>query len=89
MLEIVPTRQFQKDLNKACKRGKRLEKIGVVIDCLAEQKPLPLRHNDHILMGDYSRHRECHIEPDWLLIYRETEEELILVRTGTHSDLFK
>jgi len=89
MLDIIPTRQFQKDLIKAKKRGKNLEKIGLVIDCLAEQKLLPLRHNDHILTGNYSRHRECHVEPDWLLIYKETEDELILVRTGTHSDLFK
>ena len=89
MLKIVPTRQFQKDLTKASKRGKSLDKIGLVIDCLADQKPLPLRHNDHILTGNYSSHRECHVEPDWLLIYKATEEELILIRTGTHSDLFK
>ena len=89
MLEIVPTRQFQKDLTKASKRGKNLDKIGLVIDCLADQKSVPLRHKDHVLTGNYLSHRECHVEPDWLLIYKVTEEELILVRTGTHSDLFK
>lgn len=89
MLEIVPTRQFQKDLIRTSKRDKNLDKIGLLIDCLAEQKPLPIRYNDHTLTGNYSTHRECHVEPDWLLIYKATEKELILVRTGTHSDLFK
>lgn len=89
MLEIVPSRQFQKDLTKASKRGKDLNKIGLVIDRLAAQKSLSLVYKDHILTGNYSNHRECHVEPNWLLIYKVTEEELILVRTGTHSDLFK
>ncbi|WP_378956716.1 type II toxin-antitoxin system YafQ family toxin [Pelosinus sp. sgz500959] len=93
MLAIIPIKQFQKDLVKAHKRGKNLAKIEIIIDNLANENPLPIRNKDHILTGNYINHRECHIEPDWLLIYKidEDERELILVRTGSHShsDLFK
>jgi mRNA interferase YafQ len=93
MFKIVPTKQFQKDLVKAHKRGKELPKIEKVIDALARKKSLPLKYRDHALVGNYSNHRECHIEPDWLLIYRVDEQAqeliLVLVRTGNHSDLFK
>lgn len=91
MLEVVPTRPFQRDLVKAQKRGKDLSKIETIIDDLAQQKSLPLRHKDHSLVGNYVDNRECHIESDWLLIYRvdEQEQELVLIRTGSHSDLFK
>lgn len=93
MLKIVPTKQFQRDLVKAQKRGKELVRIEKVIDALARERSLPLRYRDHALVGNYSNHRECHIEPDWLLIYRVDEQAqeliLVLVRTGNHSDLFK
>jgi mRNA interferase YafQ len=56
---------------------------------LANGDPLDVKFKDHKLTGNYKGHRECHIEPDWLLIYRETEEEIVYVRTGTHSDLFQ
>ena len=88
-LNVVLTGQFTRDFKKVLKRGKARAKIEDIVDSIADRKPLPLRCNDHPLTGNYVDHRECHIEPDWLLIYRIEETELILVRTGGHSDLFK
>lgn len=72
------------------KRGKDLEKLKYVVNELANQCPLDEKYRDHELTGNYRNFRECHIEPDWLLIYRIEKGELTLalVRTGTHSDLF-
>ena len=72
------------------KRGKELEKLKYVVNELANQRPLDEKYRDHELTGNYRNFRECHIEPDWLLIYRIEKGELTLalVRTGTHSDLF-
>ena len=72
------------------KRGKDLEKLKYVVNELANQRPLDEKYRDHELTGNYRNFRECHIEPDWLLIYRIEKGELTfaLVRTGTHSDLF-
>lgn len=90
MLNIVPSNQFKKDLKLAKKRGLKLELLSSVVNTLAMQQPLEPKYRDHNLTGNYSGFRECHIEPDWLLVYRtdETELELFLFRTGTHSDLF-
>lgn len=90
MLEIVPSNQFKKDLKLAKKRGLKIDKLRDVINTLAEQKKLEDKYRDHSLTGEYREFRECHIEPDWLLIYRinNNELELFLFRTGTHSDLF-
>lgn len=90
MLEIVPSNQFKKDLKLAQKRGLRLELLQEVVDTLSIQKPLPVSNRDHALSGNYAGFRECHIQPDWLLIYRIDEGELFLFlsRTGSHSDLF-
>ena len=90
MLDIVPSNQFRKDLKLAKKRGFKIEKLRSVITALAEGKKLEKRCRDHALSGEYSAFRECHIEPDWLLIYRIDEGvlELFLFRTGKHSDLF-
>lgn len=90
MLEVVLSNQFKKDLRSAKKRGCRIEKLTAVIDLLAEQKPLPEKHRDHGLTGEYRGFRECHIESDWLLVYRVESNALasFLFRTGTHSDLF-
>ncbi len=71
------------------KRGKDLDKLKNIIDILANNSPLPLKYRDHKLMGCYEGSRELHIEPDWLLIYRLSQDSLILERTGSHSDLFK
>ena len=90
MYTVKPTRRFQKDLKKAQKRGLNLELLAEVIKKLAAGEELPPRNRDHALIGDYSGCRECHIQPDWLLIYEVEQEELFLylIRTGTHSDLF-
>lgn len=88
--EIVPSNRFVKDLKLAKKRGYDIEKIKNVISVLASGKTLEAKYCDHPLTGDYGGYRECHIQPDWLLVYQINENKLILflARTGTHSDLF-
>ncbi|MDQ8196354.1 type II toxin-antitoxin system YafQ family toxin [Coraliomargarita algicola] len=88
MLEIKDKRSFRKDYKKLKSSGKDLSKLAILIDILATGEPLAEHYIDHLLIGDYADHRECHISPDWLLIYQITETELILVRTGSHSALF-
>ena len=92
MLEAVFTAKFKKELKKAQKRGLNMKKLNKVIDLLVDGKKLPRRYHDHALTNsrDYHNVRECHIEPDWLLIYRIEGDTLTLylMRTGTHSDLF-
>jgi mRNA interferase YafQ len=80
--------QFRRDVKLAQKRGKDMAKLRNIILLLIEGKPLPSRYRDHPLAGEWSHHRDCHIEPDWLLIYKIDGDDLHLVRTGTHSDLF-
>ena len=84
------TRNFKKDFKSAAKRGLDMELLKAVIASLAEGSALPERNRDHALTGEWAGHRECHILPDWLLIYRIEENVLILTltRTGSHSDLF-
>lgn len=91
MLLITRSNRFVKDLRLAIKRGFDVQKLNEVVSTLASQKKLDPKYKDHPLLGNYEDFRECHIEPDWLLIYRIDEEELelYLFRTGTHSDLFK
>ena len=88
MLTIVRKSRFKKDFKKLQSSGKNLQKLADVIRMLANEEELPERNRDHALIGDYVDHRECHITPDWLLIYQTTETELLLVRTGSHSELF-
>ena len=88
MLEIVETKKFGKDLKLAKKRGKSLEKIWKIIDTLSKEEHLAEKHRQHSLSGQWNLCDECHIEPDWLLIYRVGDGRLYLLRTGTHSDLF-
>ena len=90
MLEIVPSNQFRKDLKLARKRGLKIERLKEVVNILAEQRKLEDKYQDHGLSGEYKGFRECHIEPDWLLVYRIDEDVLglFLFRTGSHSDLF-
>jgi len=88
MLEIHDKRQFRKDYKKLKSSGKDLAKLAAVIDALAAEESLPEHNRDHGLIGDYAGHRECHISPDWLLIYKIEPPHLILVRTGSHSELF-
>lgn len=91
MLKVVSSNRFKKDLKLAQKRGFKIEPLRKVVNTLAMQKHLDEKYHDHNLTGEYSDFRECHIEPDWLLVYRidNDELELFLFRTGTHSDLFK
>lgn len=88
---IVLTSRFKKDLRTAKKRGYNLLLLNTVVDTLAAGLPLAEQYKDHKLTGNYNGCRECHITPDWLLIYEITDDELILylTRTGTHSDLFE
>jgi mRNA interferase YafQ len=86
--QITVTKQFRKDTKRAAKRGKDLEKIKTVIGMLAEGLVLPPSYKDHALKGKLIPARECHIEPDWLLVYEVTNEEIELIMHGTHSDLF-
>lgn len=88
MLKISSSGKFKKDLKICEKRGYNLQLLEEVIDILRVPNKLPIQYRDHFLKGDYSGRRECHIMPDWLLIYEIYEEELYLERTGTHSDLF-
>lgn len=89
-LRLVATTQFKKDYKKAKKRGCDLSELQVVLDKLCAEEQLEERYRDHALVGNYAGFRECHIRPDWLLIYAVDEGRLILTaaRTGTHSDLF-
>ncbi|MBP5407628.1 MAG: type II toxin-antitoxin system YafQ family toxin [Bacilli bacterium] len=90
MLVIVRTNKFLKDLRLAKKRGLDLSLLDEVVTKLANQEVLDEKYHDHALSGDFSDFRECHIKPDWLLIYAIDDEELelFLFRTGSHSDLF-
>ena len=88
MLNIRDKKQFRKDYRKLKSSGKDLTKLAVVIDTLAAEEPLPESFRDHALVGNYVGCRECHVSPDWLLIYQTTQTELILMRTGSHSELF-
>lgn len=90
MLEIRYHSKFKKDFKTIKKRGYNIKLLEEIIEMLINNKPLPLKNKDHDLKGNYSGFRECHITPDWLLIYKIEKNELILslMRTGTHSDLF-
>ena len=90
MYRIEATKQFRKDYKLAYKRGYSLDLLEAVVELLAEGKPLPKKHSDHALGGMWAGKRECHITPDWLLVYQIEKDILILTltRTGTHSDLF-
>lgn len=88
MLRAVPGAQFRRDTKRAEKRGKDLSKLRALVLLLLEEQPLAARYRDHALKGKWSGLRDSHIEPDWLLIYYVEGDELHLVRTGTHADLF-
>lgn len=88
MLLIKTTNAFEKDVVKMRKRSKRIDKLEYVISVLVEEKALTAKYRNHKLVGNYQGLMECHIEPDWLLIYEISDNTLYLIRTGTHSDLF-
>ncbi len=87
MLDVRYSSSFKKDFKACVKRGYSMPLLQAAIDTLRIPEPLPDKNREHQLTGNYSGYRECHIEPDWLLIYRQTDSELQLFRTGTHSDL--
>jgi mRNA interferase YafQ len=85
----VRTNQFKKDYRMALKRGRNMEKLHELLGILASGRNPGLKHRDHLLAGSFAGRRECHIEPDWLLIYKVDGSDIIFERTGTHSDLFR
>jgi len=90
MLRIRYSSRFKKDFKAIVKRGYDVKLLEEILNLLVQEKTLPQKYIDHPLTGDYAGHRECHITPDWLLIYKVEKDILILslTRTGTHSDLF-
>lgn len=89
MLLIKRTNQFKKDFKKALKQNKDIDHLKSVITKLCNKKKLDKQYADHQLSGRLKQFRDCHIEPDWVLIYQVTDEELCLVRIGSHSELFR
>jgi len=89
MLGFDTTTRYRKDIKLMIKQGKDLTSLDSIIDKLRKREPLDPRHKDHALKGNYVNHRECHVTPDWLLVYRVDEDILVLslTRTGSHSDL--
>jgi mRNA interferase YafQ len=88
MLFLKRTSQFKRDYKKALKQNRNTIELKKVIIKLSRKEQLEVKYNDHPLAGNYKSYRDCHIEPDWVLIYKLTNEELILVRLGSHSELF-
>ena len=88
MRKTILGSRFKKEVDRMRKRGKDLSKLREAIQLLIEEKPLPPHYKDHPLSGEWKYFRDCHIEPDWLLLYKIEGDGLHLVRTGTHTDLF-
>ena len=89
MLTPVYTKQFNKDIKLSKKRRKNIKKLKEVMELLIEERKLPDKSRDHKLLGNFTECRECHVEGDWLLIYRVEANQIFFIRTGTHSDLFE
>ena len=89
MRRITQRRRFREDLKRQKRRGKDIEDIIAAVELLAETGMLPEAYRPHKLSGEWKGVWECHIDPDWLLIYDVTPAEVLLIRTGTHSDLFE
>ena len=89
MKQLSQTRQFAKDVKRMRKRGKDIEKLKALVTRLASGQALEPRYRDHALIGEWKNCRDCHLEPDWVLIYSADERHLWLERTGSHSDLFE
>ena len=86
-LELRTTTAFERDLRRVNKQGKDLDKLEAIVNTLQDREQLPARCRPHPLRGIWAGHWDCHVEPDWLLLYRVTNEALILVRPGSHADL--
>ncbi|MBD3374343.1 type II toxin-antitoxin system mRNA interferase toxin, RelE/StbE family [candidate division KSB1 bacterium] len=88
-MKIYYTTQFKKDYKRMQKQDKNMDKLKEIIEKLSANISLDPKYHDHSLAGEWSSHRDCHIEPDWILIYRKTADSLYLERMGSHSDLFR
>ena len=88
MKKLSQTRQFVRDVRRMRRRGKDIDKLKAVVGRLAQGRTLAAKHRDHALTGVWKHYRDCHIEPDWVLIYSTDKNSLRLERTGSHSDLF-
>jgi len=88
MLVFAPTNEFDRDMKRLARRHVDFDLLQAVIDLLMAQQTLPDARRDHVLKGQYRGFHECHVAPDWLLIYYVADERLVAARTGTHSDLF-
>ena len=88
MFQPIYTNSFAKDIKLAQKRGENIDKLKKIIELLVNKEPIPQKYRDHNLVGNFIGRRECHIEPDWLLIYKIDNDDIIFERTGSHSDLF-
>jgi mRNA interferase YafQ len=89
MKTIRRTFQFKRDVKRMQRQGREVEKLKRMLEALVQGEPLATKYRDHVLVGQYKGTRECHSEPDWLLIYELAETEIVLIRTGSHSDLFR
>ena len=87
-LDIHETSQFKKDVKKLKRQGKDLSELLFVIKIMVQEDTLPVKYRDHNLIGSWRGHRECHIKPDWLLVYKVSDGILYLERTGSHAELF-
>lgn len=89
MLSIQASARFRRDFKRCEKRRLDMTLLEAVVNTLRIPEPLPRENNDHALAGSFAGYRECHVQSDWLLLYRVKEDRLELLATGTHSDLFK
>lgn len=89
MRHPVRTNRFKRDVARARKRGKKLSKLRVVMETLISGQPLAKHYRNHPLIGNYAGRYECHIEPDWLLVYKLEDDIIVFERTGAHADLFR
>ncbi len=89
MREIIQTHQFKRDYKKSIASGRyKKQDFLTVVELLAQDQNLPVKYRDHMLSSDWTGYRECHLKPDWLLIYKKYDDVLLLARTGSHSELF-
>ncbi len=89
MRRVTQRTQFRRDVKRQKRRGKDIEKLIAVVGALSKEGVLPRRLRPHKLSGDWGGVWECHVEPDWLVIYDVSDDEILLIRTGTHADLFR
>jgi mRNA interferase YafQ len=87
-LELRTTTAFERDLRRVKKQGKDLDELELIVNLLQTREPLPARCRPHPLRGDWVGHWDCHVQPDWILLYKLTDRVFILVRTGRHAELF-